>query len=99
MISVAIMFRDREKISVILFDRKHVKDSVDLLFNPAKGDFGTLLIGAIDKILKRNSISLLSSYTVSIGGFIEKSSLSYGVAVACAAAFNWSYRQMRKMGA
>lgn len=96
MTSLEFIFSGQGKFSVVLLDGGRMVETIDFLFGPVKGDFETLLIGAIDKILKRNSIPKLSLYSVSIGGFVEKSSLSYGVAVVCAAALCWPYRQSRR---
>ncbi len=81
--SLTLTFTGRGRMRVRLADGRKLLDAVDFSFD---SDLDTLLIGAIDKILKRNRIPLLSVMRVSVGGEVDRTSLAWRVAQTCAAA-------------
>lgn len=67
---------ERNKLRLKLKEGKQVLDTVDFAFDK---NVDTLLIGSIDKFLKRNKIDILSLKTVNVSGDIDKNSSLYKV--------------------
>lgn len=76
-INISISFNPDHQVSVALDAGKdrlgHVDFSVD-------NNLETLLIDAIDKLLKKNRIDPSSLNKVRIGGVVDKNSLAYRIA-------------------
>ncbi len=81
MATLKLIFIDIGRMRVAIWQGRRELDALDVSFS---GDLDTLLIGAIDKILKRTRISLLSLQSVSVGGSANHSSLAWRVAQTCA---------------
>ena len=77
LVSIAVNFKPDHRVSVALDVGKEPLGAVDFLFD---NNLETLLIAAIDKLLKKNRIDPSSLNKVKIGGVIDKNSLAYRIA-------------------
>ena len=72
-----INFKDRGKVELRL---KHGGVCIDSLTFEFESNLDSVLISAVDKILKRNRIDTSSLKTIKVAGNIEKSSSAYKIA-------------------
>jgi len=72
-----INFKDRGKIELQLKCGRVLTDTLTFEF---EANLDSVLITAVDKILKRNRINPLSLKTIKVSGNVEKSSSAYKIA-------------------
>jgi len=72
-----INFKDRGKVELQLKRGRVLTDTLTFEF---EANLDSVLISAVDKIIKRNRIESLSLKTVKVSGNVEKSSSAYKIA-------------------
>jgi len=72
-----INFKDRVKVELQLKRGRVLTDTLTFEF---EANLDSVLISAVDKIIKRNRIESLSLKTVKVSGNVEKSSSAYKIA-------------------
>ncbi|HAU07399.1 MAG: hypothetical protein UW46_C0005G0005 [Candidatus Yanofskybacteria bacterium GW2011_GWF1_44_227] len=79
------LFEDPHKVIVYLKEESGTVDFVEIV---ADHKFDHVLIGAVDKFLKKNKINPLSLKEVKVGGHIDKNSSSHKMVLAFVSALN-----------
>lgn len=70
-------FTGYKRLRVVLSRRGRELDRLDIAFH---ANLDTLLLEAVDTILKRNRIDKSSFFSCSVGGIIDKASSAYKIA-------------------
>ena len=87
--TLELIFKNPNIVSLVLKNGKEVIDEVDLQFDR---NLEHILISSLDKILNKNKMSLSSLKIMKIGGEVKKDSLSYQIATSFKKALNlWDF--------